>query len=165
MAMTLSPATPSRPSQPPTSTVVTMVGFVAFAIDTASATWSPWPWVITITSRWSMDLRCSGATGLVCTQGSISMALPVAVRTFHVPCPTHVNLTWSLMGIGYLLRVRPVRPGAEEITVGGRRPRLARRRSREWDPGDTWTSNREAGVAVRRPRAPVIRPPSRRLSY
>src|SRR5919204_2458866 len=47
-------------------------------------------------SQRSTFLRCSGATGLFITQGSIRISLPFALRTFHVPWPTQVKLTSAL---------------------------------------------------------------------
>src|ERR1700737_756753 len=86
-------------SHAPISWMVTIFGVVARAISSASCTWSKWPCVMSIRSHRSTVFSLSGATGLFMTHGSMRMSLRLALRTFQVPCPTHVKLTSAFSGI------------------------------------------------------------------
>src|SRR5205807_9543084 len=54
---------------------------------------------MSIRSHRSTVFSLSGATGLFMTHGSMRMSLRLALRTFQVPCPTHVKLTSAFNGI------------------------------------------------------------------
>src|SRR6266480_4612793 len=97
--MILSASSPLEPSHALISWFVTIVCFVRLAISRASWMLSKWPCVMSIRSHLSTFLSCSGATGLFMTHGSMRISLPLALRTFQVPCPTHVKMTSAFSAI------------------------------------------------------------------
>ena len=71
-------ATPCADSQPASSCMVATGAVCSCAIATASAAWSPWPWVSRIASQRSIS-RPAGQEGLPEYQGSMSTRAPAGV--------------------------------------------------------------------------------------